>query len=923
MKIGLKEELSENSIKIVTEKVVEDMSIIEDNFERLRISAIEELSKTIALSSILPLNSELFSADRNKLTRENYSFPSLINIGKLRSWHSTPSKIIGDKTYESHLPLLLPLANNGVGFFMNQKFKKEITSTIELSALKILGGIPNGLARVSIIDKNGSGQNFPTLLMLHDKFTDGKILTEDHEIENEMLALKNSMTTITSSITSSGFKSIEDYNKNTEEVPQPYRFIFVANFPAGFSKKAAEALVAIMESGSNAGIYTFTTFTTDPKFGLSQQISGIPFSEFLKNITMFEYQSKPHEYTRRGYLKRNVNMFSSPMINDSEIKKLHNSIFKIDFEEPEHSETISVIESLNNGIKDINLRPIINILKTIPHSFWGENAGKGVCAPFAKSGIENIYLSLGINQYGEEESTHHGIIGGATGSGKTVTLHDMILHICMRYSPKDVNFWLLDYKEGTEFATYKDFPYIQILSMESEIEFGQEVLLKAIRLMEDRGALFKSVGAANLLTYNEKVSEDKKLPRIIIIIDEFQVLFPRKAQVTAITNERIDRILRLGRSFGVNLLLSTQTLKGVDMDPQLLSNMPLRIGLKMDDKDSIKLFGDDNTAPRYIKYPGEGIYNKSYGNSTANVNFQAFLALGDSVDKLKEMLTNLIIDRYSEEEVKALKSSRFVYNGDQEGLIDRNEYIDDIGSDYCKFYIGEPAGLSKEHSFFKFERDFADNLAIVGMDINKASSLIYYAVEQLLKSKKPIGLYFGNFNSSLKEVFNKFSSVNDNTFNIFDNSNSEHAIAEIYDIYKSRKTMNIEELSKEKEIILINFFIESSKIFTTNSHSRDSDLHRIKEIIHEGSELGIHIIMYTTSFNTIMNADLSRDMEKFKKKILLRGGNSLKVLGEDGSDTSFSNSVHVAIGVSGKIGEKPFKFKPYINKNFEGIISND
>lgn len=917
MRASLKEELNDNARDIVINKVLDDMGTVEENFNNLRLSAIEELSKTIALSSIVPLNKEIFESDRNRLTRQNYSFPSIINAGKLRSWHSTPSRIIGDKTYDSYLPLLLPIANNGIGFFMNQKFKKEITSMIELSALKLLGGIPNGLARIAIIDKNGSGQNFPSLLMLHDKFTDGKILTEDHEIENEMLALKNSMNTITSSITSNGFKSIEDYNKNTEEVPQPYKFVFIANFPAGFSKKAAEALVAIMESGSNAGIYTFTTFTTDSKFGVTQQISGIPLSEFLKNITMFEFQAKPHEYTRRGFLKRNVNMFSSPMINDTEVKRFHNSTFKIEFEEPDHLVSLSAIESLNDGIKNLNLRPIINILKTIPTKFWDQDAGKGVCAPFAKSGIENIYLSLGINQDGEEESTHHGIIGGATGSGKTVTLHDMILHICMRYSPKDVNFWLLDYKEGTEFATYKDFPYIQILSMESEVEFGQEVLLKAIRLMEERGKLFKSVGAANLSTYNSKVSEEEKLPRIIIIIDEFQVLFPRKAQVTAITNERIDRILRLGRSFGVNLLLSTQTLKGIDMDPQLLSNMPLRIALKMDDKDSIKLFGDDNAAPRFIKYPGEGIYNKSYGNSTANVNFQAFLALGDAVDNLKEMITGLIDRRYSKEEKNKLYDSRFVYNGDLEGLIERNELIESVNEENFKFYIGEPAGLSKEHSYLKFERDFADNLAIVGMDIKKASSIFFYMINQLLTSKKPIDIYFGNFNSSYKNIFNKINSYGDNTFTLFDNINSDIIIHNLYETFKIRKAMSQDNILKEKEIFIMNFFIESSKVFTSSSHSRDSDLHKLREILHEGSELGIHIVMYATSFNTIMNADLSRDMEKFKKKILLRGGNSLKVLGDEGSDTEFSNSLHVAIAVSGKIGEKPFKFKPYINHNLE------
>jgi hypothetical protein len=915
--VGIKNELNDNASAIVAAKVKNDMTVIENNMSQLSDSVISELSKTVALSSLLPLNPERMKGERITLDRKNYSFPSFISLGSIVNWHSTPSKIIGDEVYKSKLPFLLPIENNGIGFFSNVKFKNEITSALELSGLKIISGLPTGMAKVSIIDKNGSGQNFPTLLMLHNKYTDGKVLVEDNEIESELLAIKNSLTIITSSITSNGFTSIEDYNKNTEEIPQPYRLLFIANFPAGFSKKSCEALVAIMESGPSVGIYTFTTFTTDPKFGVNQTISGsIPLTEFLKNITMFEFQNKPHEYTRKGYIKHNVNIFSSPIINDAEYKKFYNSTFKIDFEIQNHSTIMAAIVVLNESIKDVNLRPVIDILKTIPKNLWTENAGRGVCAPFAKNGIENIFLSLGVNEHGEDEGTHHGIIGGSTGSGKTVTLHDMILHICMRYSPKEVNFWLLDYKEGTEFATYKNFPYIQILSMESEIEFGQEVLLRAIKLMEDRGALFKAFGVANLNSYNQKVTEENKLPRIIIIIDEFQALFPRKAQVTAITNERIDRILRLGRSFGVNLLLSTQTLKGIEMDPQLLSNMPLRIGLKMDEKDSVKLFGDNNSAPKFIQYPGEGIYNKSYGNSTSNVNFQAFFSPGDSVDKIKEMLVAKIATDLDEKAVTALYKSRFVYNGDMPGAIENNLLLDTLTPN--KFYIGEPAGLNTEHSYFNFYRDFGDNLLIVGMDIEKASSISYYMTQQLL-SVGNAHIYFGSFNSSFKTLFSEFED--NDRMTMFDNANADLIVDELYTIFKERKIMENDELAMQNEILMFNFFIDNSKLFTTVSHQKDSPMSRLKEIIYEGPEYGMHIGVYGTGFSALMNADMSRDIEKFKKKIILRGGNSLKVLGEDGIDTVFSASVHVAIGVSGIIGEKPFKFKPYIKSGLE--LKND
>ena len=760
---------------------------------------------------------------------------------------------------------------------------------------------------------------------MNQNLTDGKILAEDHEIERELLELKHSMTTVTQSITANGFSSIEDYNKNTDEVPQSYRFVFIANFPSGFSKKASEALVALMESGPSAGIYTFTTFTSDPKYGLNQQITGIPLVEFLKNITLLEFQNKPHDYTRRGLLKNNINIFNTPVVKDQEFKKFMNNTFKIDFEIPDQAIVAEIINELNERIQNMNLRPIIDITKTIPNEFWTGNAGKGVCAQFAKSGIENIYLSLGVNQYGEDELTQHGIIGGATGSGKTVTLHDMILHLCMKYSPKELCFWLLDYKEGTEFAIYKDFPYIQILSMESEVEFGQEVLQKAITLMEERGELFKSVGATNLFSYNGKVSEEKKLPRIILIIDEFQALFPRKAQVTAITNERIDKILRLGRSFGVNLLLSTQTLKGIDMDSQLLSNMPLRIALKMDEKDCVKLFGDDNSAPKYLRFPGEGIYNKSYGNSTANVHFQAYLALGPAVEDISNRLLTHINNSYDSDDIHSLYDSRFVYNGELKADLNTNLILKDIKEnnkylDKYKFYLGEPAGLSKEHTFLQFKREFADNLAVIGMDLQKAASTFYYMIEQLSLSEKQANIYFGNYNSSLKQ--NYLSLVNElknkgTVIEYFENQNTEEYIDMVYNEFEERKKMSEETLKQKEDIFFLHFFIENSKVFSTSSFQKDSPMAKIKKMINEGPEFGIHTGFYATSFNTLTSVDLARDLEKFRKKILFRGGNSLKALNEDSFETEFSNSVHVAIASSGKIGEKPFKYKPYINDSLE------
>lgn len=906
--------------KDISSKLIELNNILmEENLEFVE-SLIESGTPIIALST---MNEDIYKAERDSLKKETYKFPSFLNVGTLNSWHTTPSRILHGKMFPTEVPLFIPFESAPIAFIQNQKYKDSITNIMELITIKSISSLPNGLSRTIIIDKTGSGQNFPNLIKLHSKFNNDKIISEDNEIENELEAIKHSMSSVTSSITANGFTSIEDYNNNTDEIPQPYKFLLISNFPIGFSKKASESLLSILESGPRSGIYTIMSMSVDLKHGTSQSVSGISLEEFFKNTLLFDYSDRPHEYLRKGLIKENVNLYSAPFPNEDSLKELYNNTFKIVFETATKDKFDTYIKDLNERISAINIKPLIDIRKTFPAEFWTHEAGAGMCAQFAKNGIEDIFISLGINQWGEEEGTHHGLIGGSTGSGKTVLLHDIILHAAMRHSPRFLRFWLLDYKEGTEFATYENFPYIEILSMESEVEFGQEVLANALEILKKRSILFKKKGVSNLKNYNAACDNDNdKLHRIVIIIDEFQALFPKQPKVTAKTNMLIDQILRLGRSFGINLLLATQTLKGIDMEPQLMSNMPLRIGLKMDKKDVSKLFDENNHAPKSLSNPGEGIYNKQFGLSTANVNFQAYLALNDAVDEIKDMLTEKIKKEFSEEEYEELMESRFVYTGDKPGDISLNEdYIDKINNNKkfkdMSFYIGEYAGLSKDHSSFSLTRDFSENFIIVGMDIERAASIFYFALSQLAFNEVDTIIEFSNFNKKMGDFFeDQLSKFNNIKFS--NNKTQRERLDETWIEFERRKTLTELELSKLPRLIQAYFFIEGSLLFSNPGHGSDSPMKKIEALISEGPELGIHTMLYATSMQTINAVGLSRELDKFKKKIgIPGGGNFLKLFGEEGTEVELSSSKNILLAHTGETGSSIYKFKSYKHEYFE------
>lgn len=912
----MKEKIYENSVKQVRKDLFDKMEIVSDDCDdyigEIATELIEGENPLFPLSAT---NLDSFIEINDTTSKENYHFPDVVNMGELINYSYAPSKILEDSYYETIVPFLLPVKESGIAFFMNEKYKNRIMDTLETTIIKLLGSLPNGLARVSLIDKTGAGQNFKSLSTLHEKFIEGKVLSTDNEIELELEALKNSMSIISASIAGNGFDSIEEYNLNTDEIPQHYQFVVVSNFPTGFNKKASENLLALIESGHRAGIYVFFTIALKSSHGLNQNINGLPLQEYIKNSTVFDITERPSEYVQKGWATENTELFCAPFVKEKEFKKLVNNTFSIKLDDNKQEFRAEVISRLNEKIENINLRPVVDLEKAIPEEFWTKTSNKGVCVPFGKRGIENVFFSIGINQYNEDENTHHALIAGSTGSGKTSLINDFILQTSMLYSPEDVSFYLLDYKEGTEFAMYKNFPYVEILSMESEIEFGQEVLERVISEITKRGNLFKKQGANNLDTYNKLVSPEDKLKRVIIIIDEFQVLFPKNPKITMKTNELINDILRRGRSFGFNLFLSTQTLKGVDLEPALLSNIPLRVGLKMDDKDAIKIFGDGNTAPHFLKYPGEGIYNNSFGKSKSNVSFQAFRAIDDAVPNVISLVNNHMERTLPEDRIKKIKDARLIYNGEKEPTFEDDLLLAKY-SDKNKIFIGTPTGLDREDVSISFERNFADNAFMIGQEQDKALSMFFTIAYQALVKQDDTMVYLVNYNTVLEEKINQKLSDNieedilKKRLICSNNKDTEQKLEEVFSIFEERKKL-IDEGSKEHfpTILFCQFFIESGKIFLGDTF-KNKNLEKLIKLIAEGPEYGVHSIYYASDFSTLSSQGLSRELTKFKVKMAFKGGDSLKIFGLE-NGVKFSKSNFISVVNNGVIGEDEKKFKPY------------
>lgn len=155
----------------------------------------------------------------------------------------------------------------------------------------------------------------------------------------------------------------------------------------------------------------------------------------------------------------------------------------------------------------------------------------------------------------------HLLIGGTTGSGKSVSINAMIMSILMRATPDEVRFIMIDPKR-VEFTPYNGIPHLYV-PVVTEPREAASALSWGVAEMERRLKVFSKVGARNIAQYNAKVrngsfeEEDghKPLPYIVIIIDELADLMMNVGKEVEFS---ISRIAQLARAAGIHLIVATQ-----------------------------------------------------------------------------------------------------------------------------------------------------------------------------------------------------------------------------------------------------------------------------------------------------------------------------------------------------------------------------
>ncbi|MEQ1849004.1 MAG: DNA translocase FtsK [Candidatus Peribacteraceae bacterium] len=204
-------------------------------------------------------------------------------------------------------------------------------------------------------------------------------------------------------------------------------------------------------------------------------------------------------------------------------------------------------------------------------------------APAFKQSESPLTLPLGRGVSGDAyiatiEDMPHLLIAGATGAGKSVCMNTFLTSLLFQNAPHELKLILVDPKR-VELMPYSGIPHL-LTPVITESEKALQALRWAIAEMGRRLHRFSEAGVRNLAEYNEKQAEEsKKLPRIVIVIDELADLMMRQHRKD--TETMIARIAQMARAVGMHLIIATQR-PSVDVITGLIkANIPTRIAFRV------------------------------------------------------------------------------------------------------------------------------------------------------------------------------------------------------------------------------------------------------------------------------------------------------------------------------------------------------
>ncbi|MGY1846789.1 FtsK/SpoIIIE domain-containing protein [Blastococcus sp. SYSU DS1021] len=278
-----------------------------------------------------------------------------------------------------------------------------------------------------------------------------------------------------------------------------------------------------------------------------------------------------------------------------------------------------------------------------PAAYWRESSAERVTAVIGRAGHQPVEVTLGD----EREQRHNVLVSGAVGQGKSNLLMVLVHSWAVRYAPAELCLYLLDFKDGVTLYPLAPqagqegwLPHAGVLGLESDRAFGAAVLRHLVGEFERRASVIRPHGD-NITRYRQ-AQPAAHMPRIIVVIDEFHVLFEEDDELTRSALLDLERLAKKGRAYGIHLVLASQTLSGItamlSKQDGIFAQFPTRLALKNSAAESRAVLDQQNTEAAKLRYRGEVVVNTDFGQ--VDGNRRAVVALAEPTE-LAELRTRL------------------------------------------------------------------------------------------------------------------------------------------------------------------------------------------------------------------------------------------------------------------------------------------
>ncbi|WP_024368769.1 FtsK/SpoIIIE domain-containing protein [Helicobacter pylori] len=655
---NLLKELDDALDKVITQKEPE-------SFLRPSTLKIEEYQK-----SIRKIQAQFTDAPQ---FNETTTYPKFLSCGLLqvRGKNGANMEFLLPKVYPFP-PKSLYIEHEKDGQFLREML------------MRLLSSVPLVQLEVILIDALSLGGIFNLARRLLDKDNDfiyqQRILTESKEIEE---ALKHLYEYLKVNLQEklAGFRDFAHYNEN-EKDPLPLKALFLSGVDA-LSQNALYYLEKIMRFGSKNGVLSFVNLESEKNNQSAEDLKR--YAEFFKDTTSFE---------RLKYLNVEI-------INDQGIKSQHLQDFATKIKAYYEQK-----KQVKRELKDLQRE----------QEFWTKSSQFRVSVPVGWDiNHKEVCFEIG-------EAQNHTLICGRSGSGKSNFLHVLIQNLAFYYAPNEVQLFLLDYKEGVEFNAYTNptiLEHARLVSVASSVPYGITFLKWLCDEIKKRAELFKQFKVKDLSDYRKH----EKMPRLIVVIDEFQVLFSdNSTQVKGSVERSLNTLLKKGRSYGVHLVLATQTMRGGEIDSSIKAQIANRIALPMDADDSTKIL-DDDVACELVR--PEGIFNNNGGHKKYHTKMSIPKAPDDFTAFIKK-----IHEEFNQRNLTPI--DRKIYNGEtplkMPNILKANE---------MRLHLGKKVDYEQKDLIVEFENN-ESHLLVVSQDLNARIALMKLLFQNIKSANKEL-----------------------------------------------------------------------------------------------------------------------------------------------------------------------------------------